>query len=117
MNVGPLTCGLVNTPDNVIGGKFSNQRICGCPCLRTSGFLTLYGHLIEFNVTPGQLCVPKPTLFIRRGSAGLDLAVSDFQCRGIIEPCLAPTGPCFYSIIFPGLERDGSIRVILNLCH
>ena len=107
---------LCNTADNFMGGKIGDFkhvwfRYSKCSWTRA----VLAGDLLEFDTLPSRLSV-RPLRLSRGDQCALDVALSDFVRRRIVEEVLEPGNDSYMSNVFPVLKRDGvTARVILNL--
>ena len=72
------------------------------------------GVTLDLDTLPQQTFVPKPLQFSKVETDAIDVEITDFLDKGIIEKAYH-SEPEFISNVFTREKHDGSHRVILNL--
>ena len=107
---------LVNVAENFKGGKVFQYRSRWESFSSDKQFLKFVeGNVISFDSLPVQDCIPWPLRFSVEEQSALDVAMSQYILKEIVELCPPTSRRAYYSNIFPVLKPNGTARLILNL--
>ena len=109
---------LVNVAGNFKGGKIFHS-LDRWKCFSSDIWLLSYvkGNVITFDSFPVQDVLPWPLRFSNLDQAALDVTMTEYIKKEIVELCAPTCGQAYYSNIFPVLKPNGSARLILNLSN
>ena len=105
---------MVNNADNFKGGKiFLSLKVWEQFSSDKTFLEFIKGNVIRFDSVPVQDVLPWPLRFSHADQTALDVTMSQYILKEIVELCKPTEGMTYYANIFPVLKPNGTARLIL----